>query len=690
MKNFTPASVQSTVTPGVSSAASSRKDASLRKVAIARYSFWWEILGRFGLEQTSPIFRWVVLGALDTAAIVVTWVAVLPFVRELPMPYLLIFLTLIALTQIVVGSVLGLYRRRFALGSNPELRCQGMTAAFVLGVGAASTVPLGVTEDLSWLLLAMASGQIVMVVARQILRVWMDSERVPVAGERVVVIGAGELGATLISQMVHDPDSPYLPVAIVDDNPSNAKLIIDGVRVFGTTREVRAVVESTDATGVIAAIAQAPSELFASLVTDLDLGRVWVRTVPSLVDLLETPVGLSSIRDIDVSDLIGRQIIDPEDKQVGDLLRGKTVLVTGAGGSIGSELCRIISRHEPARLLMLDRDESELHSLCMSLEGRALMESPDLVLADIRDGEALTRLFTTLRPDIVVHAAALKHLPMLERFPDEGWKTNVHGTLNVLRAAHAAGAERFVNISTDKAANPSSELGRSKFLAERLTANFAERTGLPYVSVRFGNVLGSRGSVLLSFADQISRGGPLTVTHPDVTRFFMTIPEACHLVLQAAAEGRPGQTMVLDMGRAVKIVDLAQRMMVISGRTCPIAFTGLRAGEKLHEELFSPTEDLSRGINGLAWNVQIEGLDPAALPAAGVRLETIGEFYSREVLEMRDPEGATPTAEVVLGSSADPAVPTNDDLETDRSVTKAPLSVLCASLTPINAMGSAS
>ena len=422
----------------------------------------------------------------------------------------------------------------------------------------------------------------------------------------------------------------------------------------GTTRDIRTVVESTDATGVIVAIAQAPSELFSSLVTELDLGRIWVRTVPSLIDLLEKPVGLSSIRDIDVSDLIGRQTIDPEDAAVADLLRGKTVLVTGAGGSIGSELCRIISRHEPARMLMLDRDESELHALCMSLEGRALMESPDLILADIRDEEALLGIFTSLKPDIVVHAAALKHLPMLERFPGEGWKTNVHGTLNVLRAARAAGVERFVNISTDKAANPSSELGRSKFLAERLTADFAEATGLPYVSVRFGNVLGSRGSVLLSFADQISRGGPLTVTHPEVTRYFMTIPEACHLVLRAAAEGQPGQTLVLNMGQAVKIVDLAQRMMVISGRTCPISFTGLRAGEKLHEELFSPTEDLSRGVNGLAWNVRIEGLDPSALPPAGVSLETIGEFYHREISEMRSPDslGETP-ARFETGTGAD-------------------------------------
>ena len=220
---------------------------------------------------------------------------------------------------------------------------------------------------------------------------------------------------------------------------------------------------------------------------------------------------------------------------------------------------------------------------------------------------------------------------MLESYPAEGWKTNVHGSLNVLRAAQKHGVGRFVNISTDKAANPSSELGRSKFVAERFTAHYAAVTGLPYVSVRFGNVLGSRGSVLISFADQIRRGGPLTVTHPDVTRFFMTIPEACFLVLRAAALGGGGQTQVLDMGEPVRIVDLAKRVMALTGRSCPIVYTGLRTGEKLHEELFSPVELDRSSANGVSWTVEVPPMDPTAVPVSGASLEDIRNCYVETV-----------------------------------------------------------
>lgn len=268
------------------------------------------------------------------------------------------------------------------------------------------------------------------------------------------------------------------------------------------------------------------------------------------------------------------------------------------------------------------------------------MDSPDLVLADIRDFQALDRAFAELKPDIVVHAAALKHLPMLESYPAEGWKTNVHGSLNVLRAAQKHGVGRFVNISTDKAANPSSELGRSKFVAERFTAHFAAATGLPYVSVRFGNVLGSRGSVLISFTDQIRRGGPLTVTHPDVTRFFMTIPEACLLVLRAAALGSSGQTQVLDMGEPVRIVDLAKRLMAVTGRTCPIIYTGLRVGEKLNEELFSPEELDRTSTNGVSWTVDVPPLDPDSVPEPAASLEDIRSCYLSTVDAAEAPSAA--------------------------------------------------
>ncbi|WCE39814.1 SDR family NAD(P)-dependent oxidoreductase [Brevibacterium sp. BDJS002] len=586
------------------------------------------------------------LACLDGSALIISWFLVVSLFGRVWGGEFLLLLPTLVIGQLGLGYLLSLYRNRYQLGSDRELRNQGVVAAILFtGTAVMGAVP-EYREDIPWLLLALLFAQALMVFVRQAVRVLQELKLVPLAGEPVIIVGAGDLGASLVSQMMADPLSPYRPVAIIDDDPTKARQLIHGVPVRGTTSTVAEVVAASHAAGVIVGIADAPAQVFASLVQRLEPETTWVRAVPSPLDMLSSDIGLSDIRDLDVTDLIGRPAIEPESDQISHLVEGRTVLVTGAGGSIGSELCRIISRHDPRRLIMLDRDESELHALCMSLEGRALMDSPDLVLADIRDPQALDHAFAKHKPDIVIHAAALKHLPMLESYPAEGWKTNVHGSLNVLRAAQKHGVGRFVNISTDKAANPSSELGRSKFVAERFTAHYAAATGLPYVSVRFGNVLGSRGSVLISFADQIRRGGPLTVTHPDVTRFFMTIPEACLLVLRAAALGGSGQTQVLDMGKPVRIVDLAKRVMALTGRSCPIVYTGLRAGEKLHEELFSPDELDRTSANGVSWTVEVSPLDPTAVPVPGATLENIRDCYVETVdgVDGTAPAGALTSA----------------------------------------------
>ena len=590
------------------------------------------------------------LACLDGSAIVVSWFLVVSLFGRVWGGEFLLLLPTLVIGQLVLGYLLSLYRNRHQLGSDRELRNQGLVATILFAGASLTGIVPEYREDIPWLLLAVLVAQALMVFARQLVLVLEQLRLVPVAGEPVIVVGAGCLGASLVFQMMSDPLSPYRPVAIIDDDPSKAGQLIHGVPVRGTIASVAEVVAASHAAGVIVGIADAPAEVFASLVQRLEPEKTWVRAVPSPLDMLSSDIGLSDIRDLDVTDLIGRPAVEPESTQISHLVEGRTVLVTGAGGSIGSELCRIISRHNPSRLIMLDRDESELHSLCMSLEGRALMDSPDLVLADIRDPQALDRAFALHKPDIVVHAAALKHLPMLESYPAEGWKTNVHGSLNVLRASHNHGVGRFVNISTDKAANPSSELGRSKLLAERFTAHYAAVTGLPYVSVRFGNVLGSRGSVLISFADQIRRGGPLTVTHPDVTRFFMTIPEACLLVLRAAELGGSGQTQVLDMGEPVRIVDLAKRLMALTGRSCPIVYTGLRTGEKLHEELFSPDELDRTCANGVSWTVEVSPLDPTAVPTPSASFEDIRDCYLEAV------EGAEDAAPVRSALAEMPAV----------------------------------
>ena len=289
------------------------------------------------------------------------------------------------------------------------------------------------------------------------------------------------------------------------------------------------------------------------------------------------------------------------------------MLITGAGGSIGSELARQVHRFEPSALGLLDRDENGLHATQLSIQHRALLDDENTILASIRDPQRMREVFEAFQPDIVFHAAALKHLPLLEKFPAEAAKTNVFGTLNVLEAARAVGVNVFVNISTDKAADPISVLGYSKRITERLTAAIGAESEGTYVSVRFGNVLGSHGSVLHSFAAQIADGGPVTVTHPDVTRYFMTIPEAVQLVLQAAAVGDDGEVLVLDMGEPVRIADVAEYLIAQSGQEIPILFTGLRPGEKLDEDLLGTGECDVRPSHPLISQVPVPPLWPSML-----------------------------------------------------------------------------
>jgi FlaA1/EpsC-like NDP-sugar epimerase len=310
-------------------------------------------------------------------------------------------------------------------------------------------------------------------------------------------------------------------------------------------------------------------------------------------------------------DLLGRRQIEIDIDAIAEYVKGRRVLVTGAGGSIGSELCRQLFRYEPAELMMLDRDESALHAVQLSIHGRATLNSPDLILADIRDVELVQRVFEGRRPEVVFHAAALKHLGLLEQYPAESVKTNIWGTLTVLRAAQSVGVTHFVNISTDKAANPISVLGYSKRITERLTAQVAAETAIGnYLSVRFGNVLGSRGSVLTSFAAQVTAGGPVTVTDPDVTRYFMTVQEAVQLVIQAGAVGNSAETLVLDMGEPVRIDDVARRLVAQASRPIDIIYTGLLEGEKLHEDLFGYREVDTRPVHPLVSHVGVLPVDP--------------------------------------------------------------------------------
>jgi FlaA1/EpsC-like NDP-sugar epimerase len=525
---------------------------------------------------------------------------------------LLVAILWAAVLQALVGFSLGLYRGRYQYGSFEEVAGVSLAVSLValllllgdLATGVVRPVPAStpVTGGVVALVFMLAS--------RYLLRVRRERTRLldPCA-TKVVVFGAGEAGSQVVQAMLSRRGGTYRPVALLDDDPAKRALRIKGVPVRGDRTALPDVARRTGAEAVVIAVPNAGADLIRDVSARATEGGVAVKVLPPLNEVFDREIREDDVRDVQLEDLLGRRPIDIDLKSVAGYVSGKRVLVTGAGGSIGSELCRQLHRYEPAELVMLDRDESALHAVQLALRGRALFDGTDVVLADIRDVTRIMQVFRERAPQIVFHAAALKHLALLEQYPAESVKTNVWGTLSVLEAAELCDVERFVNISTDKAADPISVLGHSKRLAERLTAHIADGAAGTYLSVRFGNVLGSRGSVLHAFSAQVAAGGPVTVTHPDVTRYFMTVEEAVQLVIQAAAIGGDGEALVLDMGRPVRILDVARQLVDWSGRDLDVVFTGLRPGEKLHEDLFGPGELDHRPLHPLISHVYVPPLD---------------------------------------------------------------------------------
>jgi FlaA1/EpsC-like NDP-sugar epimerase len=504
------------------------------------------------------------------------------------------FLPWAALTLVAIGVAVGLYRRRWRYGSYDEAAAVVVTA--LLTAAALVVMDLLVFDPrpvpLSALILGAFIGIVTMMGVRYLWRFVLDVKNRPGPDgtSRVIVYGAADMGVQMVSTMLGSPESAFLPVAILDDNPNRRRLSVKGVNVMGGKADLRSVARATQASTLLIAVANPSADLIGELSKSAAEADLNIKVLPPVSEMFGTPPEISDIRDLTEADLLGRHEIHTDLESIAHYITGRRVLVTGAGGSIGSELCRQLSRFAPDRLVMLDRDESALHAVQLSIEGKAMLDSPDVVLADVRDRDAVLRVFLDVRPHVVFHAAALKHLPLLERYPREAVLTNVIGSQTVLEAARAAGVDRFVNVSTDKAANPVNVLGYSKRIVERLTAAMAEKTEGTYLSVRFGNVLGSRGSVLTAFRAQIDAGGPVTVTDPEVTRYFMTVPEAVQLVIQAGAIGSDGQVLVLDMGEPVRIAEVAERLVEQARRPIRIVYTGLRPGEKLHEELLGDGE----------------------------------------------------------------------------------------------------
>jgi FlaA1/EpsC-like NDP-sugar epimerase len=430
------------------------------------------------------------------------------------------------------------------------------------------------------------------------LHCWYRQRHGAMGGRRTLVVGAGEVGTLVVREMRANPQLNMEPVAFVDDDPMKLGAHIEGLQVLGASQHIPELVTRCQVHLIIVAMPSAPLGRLKEIIAVCEGTGVAVRSLPGTYELLAGYKTLSRLPDIDINRLLHRRPVEIDQTGVAASLMGATILVTGAGGSIGSELCRQIARVDPAKLILLGHGEGSIVEINLSLK----LSFPDLVvepvIADVRDRQRINCTIERCRPDVIFHAAAHKHVPFMEGCVEEALTNNVLGTWNVLQAAEAYGVERLVLISTDKAVNPSSVMGATKRLAELLTLAVARRSGRAYVAVRFGNVLGSRGSVIPIFQRQIAAGGPVTVTHPEMCRFFMTIPEAVQLVLQASDLGRGGEIFVLDMGQPVRILDLATDLIKLSGlepgRDIEIVYTGIRPGEKLCEELFLEREDYQR------------------------------------------------------------------------------------------------
>jgi FlaA1/EpsC-like NDP-sugar epimerase len=483
-------------------------------------------------------------------------------------------------------------------------------------------------------------------------------------GKEALIVGAGDAGQLVIREMLKTPSLGYTPIGLVDDDHRKKNMRLHGVRVFGTTHELEHLIRDHRPDEVIIAVPSAAGETRQRIVNVCRDAGVAVKTLPSVHELITGDLDLSrQLREVQVEDILGREAVELDIASIASYLTGETVLVTGAGGSIGSELCRQIAALGAERILLVDHAENALVEIEHELVHERHFAAVVPALADAKNRAKLRRLFDRHRPTVVFHAAAYKHVPLMEANPLESVRNNILSTRVLTEVAAEFGAKRFVLVSTDKAVNPKNVLGQTKavceWIVEAAAAREANGNGTRYISVRFGNVLGSSGSVIPLFRRQIARGGPVTVTHPDMERYFMTIPEAVQLIIQAGAIGESGDVFVLDMGTPVKIVDLAHNMIRLSGkepeRDIAVEFIGARPGEKLHEELWGDGEQVSPTKHPKILRCSCLRVDPAWLDEELAELERLldadetVEVVSRLADMVRDPRrlSVAPAAETV-------------------------------------------
>lgn len=524
------------------------------------------------------------------------------FEGSIPLQYLqqgIIYAISSTIACVLTMSYFRLYQRVWRYASIGEMISIAQAAVLISAFGIAVTDVLTRTlVPVSVALRTFETTLLLMGGIRFAWRVYRDRYYKKQASHRkALIIGAGDCGMMIAKELKYNRSSQMYPVAFVDDDPTKIHRQVLGITVCGGREDIPQIVSDLGIEDIIIAV---PSLSKPEIVTLIDICKktgAKMKIIPMLGDLIHGKISIKEIRDVEVEDLLGRDAIKVDLKGIADYVENKTVLITGAGGSIGSELCRQVLPFQPSKLLLLGHGENSIYAIEMELRRTFPGVHLETVIADVQDRERIEAVFKTHRPNVVFHAAAHKHVPLMERNPAEAIKNNVFGTRNVADFADKYGVERFVFISTDKAVNPTSVMGTTKRIAEMYIQALNNVSETKFAAVRFGNVLGSRGSVIPFFKQQIAQGGPVTVTHPEMIRYFMTIPEAVQLVIQAGAFTQGGEVFVLDMGEPVKIVDLAKDLIRLSGFEpdvdIPIKFTGLRPGEKLFEELLTSEEGLT-------------------------------------------------------------------------------------------------
>lgn len=510
----------------------------------------------------------------------------------------LLFLPMVIAIQVSSFWTFGLYRGVWRFSSMPDLiRIAKSVSAgifFITGFlflyNRLEGLPRSVIPLYMLILLALLS------ISRFMYRFWKERAFVERIGQRALIIGAGSAGEMLVRDFFSNPNSGFIPVIFADDKSGKLKREIRGIRVAGRVKDLPELIKQWEIEVVLIAVPSATDAQMRRIVEICESCDVPFKTLPSVKELLSGAVTKANLRDVSIIDILGRDPVRLDWQRIKNSLNDKTILVTGGGGSIGSELCKQLAKLQPRKLIIFDQCEFNLYKIDADLTLINGSFQHQAILGDVVDSLAVNQLISLHKPDVIFHAAAYKHVPLLEGQVREAVHNNLMGTKILAEAAIAGGVERFVLISTDKAVNPSNVMGATKRAAEILCQNLNQTSNTRFMTVRFGNVLDSAGSVVPLFREQIRNGGPVTVTHPDITRYFMTIPEACQLIMQAETVGEGGEVFVLDMGEPVKIVYLAEQMIRLSGKTpgkdIAIEFVGLRPGEKLYEELFHDEEQL--------------------------------------------------------------------------------------------------